>query len=133
MENDAKDGIKKVAAKGDAIEALQADLKDLNTDALTAKAANARGIWNAKSLGDTPKKARRMLRRSQMQLCKALLHSIVTKQEKGIIIANAESLSKFNATHLQNGANYSNVSSKESPEKREILDKAYNALATLLK
>ena len=77
-------------------------------------------------------KKRIKLRREQIALSKKLLHSLVTKQENGIINAAALALEKFNAKNLRDSKNYSNISKKESPEKRDILDNAYSALIKLL-
>jgi len=118
-------------SQGIAIEEIANDLKNLNINSLIAKGMESREIWNANALGDNAKKARRKLRGEQLSLCKSLLHSILTKQNAKTISAHAQALTVFNQANLRDSKNYTRVSIKESPEKRGILDKGYNALARL--
>lgn len=128
VESNAKD-VKKVIATSKVI-AKDADLlksiESMNIDNLVAKAANSRKLWNydyLNTLSDNNKTARRKVRKLQMNFCKSLLASVKTKTN---VEHNLNALHEFSKASLIDIKNYSNVSSKESTENRQIIDFAYH-------
>lgn len=116
---------------------LMKDLSDLNIDNLIKKSAKGRSIWKAdfknKFAEGNEKKARRLIRSSQLNLSKSLLHNILTKQGIDTCKASAKELRKFYTEGLNEFAIYSNVSQTESPEKYKIIHSAYAKMILLTK
>lgn len=116
---------------------LMKDLSDLNVENLIKKSAKGRSIWKnefKKKFADgNEKKARRLIRGTQINLCKGLLHNIITKQSKDICVASAKELRKFYNEGLNDFAIYSNVSQTESPEKYKVIHMAYTKMILLTK
>ena len=112
---------------------LMQGLEAINLEAITAKVANNRGIWNKDAISayKSDKSARRNLRAIQLKLCKALLSCIISQQSQENINAAALALKEFNAKNLSDSKNYSNISPELHKDKREILDKAYAKLQIL--
>ena len=116
---------------------LMKDLSDLNIDNLIKKSAKGRSIWKNdfknKFAENNEKKARRLIRTSQLNLSKSLLHNILTKQDVSICKVSAKELHKFYTEGLNEFAIYSNVSQTESPEKYKIIHSAYAKMILLTK
>jgi hypothetical protein len=114
---------------------LKAELKGLNVETLVSKSIKNRVIWKADfktKFSDNEKTARRKIRNEQMRLSKALSHNVLTDQSDESIKESANSLFKFYTDGLSDFAVYTNISITESPEKRDIVDKAYNTMKKVL-
>lgn len=123
---------KKEMTKNDS---LKKDLQNLNVESLISKTSKNRSIWKQSfkaNFSDNEKTARRKIRSEQMKLSKKLLHSILTNADSKELQKNAESLFSFYTDGLESFAIYSNVSVNESPEKRQIIDKAYDKMRIIL-
>ena len=108
-------------------DAMTARLKNLNVEQLTERTAKTRSLWKLTNVSkDDEKSARRKLRRTQMNLCKSFLRSL---KEKRNMPEAKKSLLDFSNKNLIDVSNYTNVSKKESPDAREILDLAYTFLS----
>jgi len=101
-------------------------LNKLNVEQLTEKTAKTRSLWKLTDVSkDDEKSERRKLRRTQLNLSKSFLRAL---KEKNNIPGAKQNLQNFSNKNLIDISNYTNVSKKENPEVREILDLAYKFL-----
>ena len=114
---------------------LAKDLQNLNIENLVSKTAKTRSIWKTDfkvKFSDNEKTARRKIRTKQLNLSKSLLHAIITKQDSKVINECANALFSFYTSGLEVFTDYTNVSRNENPDKRLILDKAYDKMKEVL-
>jgi len=111
---------------------LQKDLSDFNIENLIQKSAKGRSIWKIefkKSFADSEKKARRLIRKTQLNLSKKLIADILTKQDFN---QSAKNLQKFYNDGLIDFSVFSNVSENENPENYKTIHRAYDKMKQIL-
>ena len=136
-------GIEKVTVKADKAEQVIKDSKEalsddqltalldnINMDAVIAKTAKNRSIWNDKAkaeFGKTEKSARRKLRTLQLSLSSSVIRFSKLKDTTGVK-ASAMNLKKFYSDYLVDFSKYSNISEESNLVNFNIVHTAYKIM-----
>jgi hypothetical protein len=118
---------------------LFAGLDKFNLNDLAERTEKSHNIWNIdKTLSDSEKKTlRRKLRNIQLSLSESFLSALIKYQSKVLSIeetkVSANNLFSFYSKNLSDMNNYTSISDKLNPAKKEKIVNAYNKMKLILK